>query len=121
MHKIAKREARAIRYPRSESGIRLIVAFGVLVTGASASGPPDLARKVAERETRSELERGNYTYRQTVIVEEMKSRGGKGGEYREVRDVLFTPEGLRTEEVVGKPVMTLQRLRLTEEDFRDVR
>jgi hypothetical protein len=56
-----------------------------------------------------------------VIVEEMKSRGGKGGEYREVRDVLFTPEGLRTEQSVGKPVMTLQRLRLTEEDFRDVR
>jgi hypothetical protein len=54
-------------------------------------------------------------------VEELKPNGGKVGEYCEVRDVIFSPERERTEQVVGKTLETLQRLRLTEEDFRDIR
>ena len=76
---------------------------------------------MATRETQNEIERGNYTYRQTVIVEEFNSKGMKTGEYREVRDVVFTPEGIRTEQLADKPYLNLKRLRMTEEDFRDVR
>jgi hypothetical protein len=65
--------------------------------------------------------RNEYTYRQTVTVEEMDSRGTRAGEYREVRDVIFSPEHERTEQAVGAPSMNLKRLVLTEEDFRDIR
>lgn len=43
------------------------------------------------------------------------------GEYKEVRDVIFSPTQERTEQFVGKPSNGLQRLTLTEEDFRDLR
>ena len=88
---------------------------------AAAEPPADLAKRVAERETLSALERDNYTYRQTVVFEEMSDRGNKVGEYREVRDIIFTPQGDRTEQVAQKPVVTLKRLKLTDEDFADIR
>ncbi|MBL8209529.1 MAG: hypothetical protein JNK87_02400 [Bryobacterales bacterium] len=87
----------------------------------AAEPPPDLLKRVLERETATEAVRGNYAYRQKVLVEELEVRGRKRGEYKEARDVVFTPEGQRHEQMVGKPVSTLDRLRLTEEDFRDLR
>jgi hypothetical protein len=79
----------------------------------AAEPPPDLLKRVLERETQTEAVRGNYAYRQKVLVEELEVRGRKRGEYREARDVVFTPEGQRHEQMVGKPVSTLDRLRLT--------
>jgi hypothetical protein len=83
--------------------------------------PADLARKVAAREAENEEARNHYTYRQTVVLEEVDSRGGRAGEYREVREVIFSPTGERTERMVGKPSLNLKRLKLTDEDFRDLR
>jgi len=83
--------------------------------------PPNLARRAAERESQAMEARGNYTYRQTVLIQEMPGKGSRGGEYREVREVIFSPSGERSERMVGKPLLNLGRLRLTEEDFRDVR
>jgi len=65
--------------------------------------------------------RSRYLYRQTVHIEELSERGARVGEYREVREVIFLPNGERTERTAGKPVHTLVRLRLTEEDFQDIR
>jgi hypothetical protein len=87
----------------------------------AADPPSDIARRVAARETASEAERANYTYRQTLIVEEFTSRGTKAGEYKELREVIFSPKGEREERLVEPPFNTLKRLRMTEEDFRDVR
>lgn len=80
-----------------------------------------MARKVAERETASEAERARYLYQQRVHIEEVGSKGMKTGEYRETREVLFANNGERTDRLTGKPVSTLLRLILTEEDFRDLR
>jgi hypothetical protein len=68
-----------------------------------------------------QAERSQYTYRQIVVLEELDKRGGKAGEYRETRDIIFSPQGTRTEQIIDSPSTTLQRLRLTEEDFRDIR
>lgn len=96
--------------------------FGCLSAIAVAQEPPvDLVRRVAARETESEGERANYAFRQRVTIEELDKRGMKAGEYREVRDVVFSPERERSEQMVGKPWMALARLRLTDEDFRDIR
>ena len=83
--------------------------------------PADLAKRVAGRETEAMEARQHYTYRQTVLIEEMASKGGRAGQYSEVREVTFSPAGERTEQIVGKPVSNLARLRLTDEDFRDIR
>ena len=87
----------------------------------AAEPPPDLARRVAARESASEAERANYTYTQTVTLEEFGDRGKPGGVYREVREVIFSPKGERTERLVGQPQNNLRRLILTPEDFEDLR
>ena len=83
--------------------------------------PPGLARLVAHRESLTQAERNQYAYRQTVRLQELDSRGAMSGEYREIRDVIFSPEHERTEQMIGTPVATLKHLILTEEDFHDIR
>jgi hypothetical protein len=98
-------------------------AAGLLAQDSpSASAPPaNLAKLVAHRESETETERNEYMYRQTVEIDELDSRGLAVGAYREVRDIIFSPEHERTEEMIGRPRTTLSRLVLTEEDFRDIR
>ncbi len=93
----------------------------VLFSLALHAQPADLAKRVALRETDAMEARQHYTYRQTVLIEEMASKGGRAGQYSEVREVTFSPAGERTEQMVGKPASNLARLRLTDEDFRDIR
>ena len=83
--------------------------------------PANLAKLAAHRESETEAERNEYMYRQTVTLQELDARGGARGEYKEVRDVIFSPEHERTEEMIGKPDMGLKFLTLTDEDFRDIR
>jgi hypothetical protein len=82
--------------------------------------PPNLAKLVAAREAKAAAERDHYTYRQTFTLEEVPERRTTPGVYREVRDVIFSPEGEKTLRLVGSITNSLQRLRLTEEDFRDI-
>src|SRR5712675_622868 len=87
---------------------------------AHAADPPDdWIRRVAARETETEAARSHYMYRQTVTVEDFNSKGIKAGRYNEVREVVFSPSGERSERTVGKPVVQLERIKMTEEDFRD--
>ena len=91
-------------------------------SGAGRESPPrGLLREIAANGSRFEEEFQKYTYRQRFFFSELSKKGGTAGIYREVRDILFTPAGERTEELVKRPVNTLKRMRLTEEDFRDIR
>jgi len=56
-----------------------------------------------------------------VTIDEFDGHGAKSGGYNEVRDIIFSPRQERTEQMVGKPFDSLSRLKLTEEDFRDIR
>ena len=88
---------------------------------ASAEPPPNLAKLVTKRESETEAARNEYMYRQTVNLEELDSRGLAPGQYKEIRDVIFLPGGQRTESTIGKPENSLKNLKLTEEDFADIR
>src|SRR5262245_23260916 len=80
--------------------IGLILASGIWTAPAMADEPPpNLAKLVAQRESEAEAERNEYTYRQTVILEELDDKGAARGQYKEVRDVIFSPKHERTEEV----------------------
>jgi hypothetical protein len=91
-----------------------------IVTSA-ADPPPNLLKLLLQRETETASVRANYAYQQRVRIEELDPNGRKRGEYRESREVIFTPAGERVERMTGKPFQSLDRLRLTEEDFRDIR
>jgi hypothetical protein len=98
--------------------LALIVSFATL----PAQEPPrGLAKLVAARETASENERNQYAYRQTMEFQEMDNRGTVAGRYREEREVVFLSSGERVERAAGKPLVALVRMKLTDEDFRDIR
>src|SRR5580698_200675 len=102
--------------------IGLIVASAVCAFRAVAQEPPaDLIRRIIQRETATQQAQSNYTYQQTVTIDEFDQRGARSGEYKEVRDVIFSPVHERTEQFLGKPQSSLTRLKLTDEDFRDLR
>ncbi|MCS7023162.1 MAG: outer membrane lipoprotein-sorting protein [Bryobacteraceae bacterium] len=100
-------------------GAYLALRFAVFCPAADF--PLDLLRRVLERETATEAARAHYAYRQVVHLEELSEKGQKRGEYREWRDVIFSPEGRRYEKPLRPPYLALERLKLTEEDFRDLR
>jgi len=76
---------------------------------------------VAHRESETEAERNQYTYRQVLAMEQLDERGILRGQYREVRDIIFSPQQERTEKLIGKPENELTALKLTPEDFQDFR
>jgi hypothetical protein len=83
--------------------------------------PSDLIREVAMKAAEFQAARDQYTYRQTVLFQELDPRGAEVGRYREVRDIIFNPQKERTEVLLERPLQALKNLRLTEEDFRDIR
>jgi hypothetical protein len=108
--------------PRSLS-IALILASAVSFSllAPAAEPPPNLLKKIALAESAVARARDNYTYRQEVVIQELDHRDMVKGEYRETRDVTFSPSGSRYEQVVGKPLNSLSEIRLTPEDFADIR
>lgn len=105
--------------------IALIVASEIVllfpVDIYAVTPPPGLMRKIAERESANAEAMSNYTYRQSVSIQEFNERGAVVGEYHEVRDVTFSPSHVRYENVAEKPRNTLTRVRLTPVDFADIR
>jgi hypothetical protein len=99
----------------------LASALGFAGVAAGEDPPANLARLIAARETETASVQSHYTYRQTVTLDELNPGGFTQGTYREVRDIIFSPTEERTEQVVGKPFLTLTHMNLTEEDFRDMR
>jgi len=89
--------------------------------GAADDPPPNLTRLIAARETETGQAQSNYTYRQTVTLDELNPSGLAVGTYREIRDIIFSPAQERSEQMVGKPFLTLTHLKMTDEDFRDLR
>ncbi len=106
-----------------------ILIFGVLsawaALGMAADGkdvaPGEVIPKFAAKESEFSQARNNYTYRQTVRIQELDEAGGVRGKYEIVSDIIFSPEGKRTEKVVRAPVSTLKNLILTPEDEQDLR
>lgn len=77
--------------------------------------------KFAAKESEFARARENYTYRQTVRILELDEAGNVRGRHEMVSDIIFSPEGKRTERVVRAPVSTLKNLQLTPEDEQDLR
>lgn len=104
-----------------ESVIAVIIAFTCSAPLHAADPPPDLAKRVAHRESETAAERQHYAYTQSLRLQEIDGRGIQAGEYREVREVIFSPTGERTERFSAPPVSHLKNLILTQEDFADLR
>jgi hypothetical protein len=91
---------------------------------AAEPGPAEIdeiIRKFAARESAFARARENYTYRQTVRVQELDETGVGRGKFEMVSDIVFDRDGKRNERVMRAPVSTLQRISLTQQDEQDLR
>ena len=88
--------------------------------GSTSTPVEEMIQKFAAKEAEFKVARDNYTYRQTVRVQELDDDGVVRGKYEMVSDIIFTPQGKRLERVVRAPVSTL-RLIITPEDEQDLR
>lgn len=112
---------RAARKAPSLGCIGIILASGLAPAIWAQDPPADLVRRAAHIESETQRARDHYTYRQSVTVEELSDRGGLVGQYHELSDVIFSPTEERTEQMIGQPLLTLKNLKLTDEDFADIR
>jgi hypothetical protein len=81
--------------------------------------PEEIIQKFAAREAEFKKARDDYTYRQSVKVQEMDG-DTPDGEYSYVVDILFDDKGKRIENVVNAPQPTLKRISMSREDFDDI-
>ena len=65
--------------------------------------------------------REDYVFRQSVKIDTLDEDSGKiDGEYQQVTDITFSPEGRREEHVVFAPQNTLERIMMTPADFDEI-
>jgi hypothetical protein len=105
----------------------LALAFLAGANGGDSKPDPSEAEiqaiieKFAAKEAEFARARENYTYRQTFRIQELSETGRVIGKHEMISDIIFSPEGKRTERVVYAPVSTLKNLLLTPEDEQDLR
>jgi hypothetical protein len=100
---------------------------GPMAAGATDTslGPPsvpveEIIQKFAAKEAEFKVERENFTYKQTFVVQTLDEDNRVDGEYRMKSDIDFNPDGKRIEVVTYAPQPTLERIMLTQEDFNDL-
>ncbi|MGD0580343.1 MAG: hypothetical protein ABSC08_15610 [Bryobacteraceae bacterium] len=81
----------------------------------------EIIRKFAAKEAAFARARENYTYRQRYMIETLGANGRPDGKHEEVSDVVFTPDGKRTERTVYAPMDTLERIQMDAQDVQDMR
>ncbi len=96
-------------------------ATGQVSQGAPSLPTGEIVRRFAAKEKDFKIARDNYTYRQTVRVEELDEDGNRRGRFELISDIIFTPQGKRLEKVVFAPQSTLRRISISPEDDRDLR
>lgn len=80
-----------------------------------------IIRTFAENESAFADARSRYTYRQTAKLQEFDESGAPHGKFELVSDILFTPEGRRTERIVRAPAPSLELISMSPEDEQDMR
>ena len=94
--------------------------FGPLDLTAPPMPPEEMIQKFTAKESEFRTALDQYTYRRAVTVQTIGDDGKTDGQYYEVDDVIFDPDGKRTERVVYAPANTLQRITMSPADFQDI-
>ena len=108
----------------------VLMVCSVVAAGLACAAPPpppadanpdEIIRKFAAKEAEFRKARENYTYRQSVKMEELDPDGNPQGKWEITSDIIFGPNKQRIEKVVYAPMITLRNLTLTPQDEQDLR
>jgi hypothetical protein len=123
--------------------LKLIGTFGIFLVASAASaqqtqtaqegfGPLDpsqptgatvaqIIENMGKRESEFKAARESYTFRQDVRTQTISDDTGRpDGEYHQITDITFDKDGRRMEHVVFAPQNTIERVIMTEEDFKEI-
>src|SRR5579883_604422 len=79
----------------------------------------EIIRKFAQKEKEFKIARSNYVYRQDNRIQTLSADDRVTGEWHEVWDITFDPNGRRVERVISAPPNTLKGVTLTVEDLQN--
>lgn len=99
----------------------LLACLSATNLSAADINPEEVIRKFAAKESEFLTAREQYTYRQSVKIEEIDSGGNPHGKYELISDIIFSADKKRSERVVRAPVSSLQNILLTPQDEQDLR
>jgi hypothetical protein len=96
--------------------------FGPLdTTPPSGVTVAQIIEKMGQRESAFAAARNDYTFRQDVKFNTISDDTNRpDGEYHQITDIDFSPDGRREEHVVFAPQNTIERVIMTENDFKDI-
>lgn len=104
----------------SYSAMPLDAGFGPLDPTPPSIPVPQLIQEFTAKETQFRDAFDNYTWTRSVKVETINDDGEVDGEYYQVTDISYDPDGRRIEHVVYAPPSTLERVIMTPADFSDI-
>lgn len=94
--------------------------FGPLDTSAPSIPASQIIQEFTAKESVFRAALDNYTYQRSVRVQTINDDGKVDGQYFQVTDISFSPDGRRSEHVVEAPPNTLERVMMTPADFSDI-
>ncbi|HWE85368.1 MAG TPA: hypothetical protein VG267_10520 [Terracidiphilus sp.] len=95
--------------------------FGPMDTRPPSTPPDDIIKQFAAKETEFQDALNHYTYRRSAKVDTIDDDTNKvDGEWYEVDDVIFDPDGRRTEKTVFAPQNSLTRIGMSPSDMQDI-
>ena len=80
----------------------------------------ELIQKFTAQETKVREARSRYTFTQDVMVQTLDDQK-VGGQFHQITNVSFDEKGKRVENVTFSEVSTLRDIRMSDEDFDDIR
>jgi hypothetical protein len=104
----------------SYSSMPLDSGFGPLDTSAPSVPVPEIIKEFTAKESIFRAAMDNYTWERSVKVQTINDDGKVDGQYFQVTDISYGPDGRRIEDVAYAPPSTLERVMMTPADFSDI-
>jgi hypothetical protein len=99
----------------------LDAGFGRMDVTPPTTPPDEIIKKFAAKESEFQEALNHYTYRRMARVQTVDDDTRKvDGEWYQVDDVIFTPDGRRTEKTVFAPESSLNRVQMSPSDLQDI-
>jgi len=99
----------------------LDAGFGHMDVTPPSTPPEEIIKQFAAKESEFQDALNHYTYRRMARVQTVDDDTRKvDGEWYQVDDVIFTPDGRRTEKTVFAPESSLQRVQMSPSDLQDI-
>ncbi len=102
-------------------GLALAGAGAMTAADGPEPSPDEIIRKFAAKEAEFRKARENYTYRQSLKMEELDGSGRPEGKWEMVSEITFGPNKKREEKVTYAPMVTLKNILLSPQDEQDLR